>query len=395
MHPPVSSREEVRKVGFEVLSRDPTTGARRGRLWTAHGPVETPAFMPVGTYGAVKGMAPRELADAGARMILSNAYHLELRPGSKHIAALGGLHRFMGWDRAILTDSGGFQIWSLKALRRIDDAGVEFKSHIDGSLHFFRPEDVVEVQENLGVDVAMILDECCDAAASPLEVREGLERTTRWAKRARAVRSRKDQQVFAIVQGGLDLSLRERSAAELADLGFDGYAVGGLSVGEDRQRTRAVARHTVARLPEDRPRYLMGVGTPEELVHFTAMGFDLFDCVLPTRNARNGMAFTSQGRVAIRNADHRADPGPLDPDCSCPTCRSFSRAYLRHLFVSGEMLAARALTTHNLHFYLGRMAALRSAIEEGSLARTAASLGITLADQDGSGASGFEAKGNE
>jgi queuine tRNA-ribosyltransferase len=312
-------------------------------------------------------MAPWELEEAGAGMVLANAYHLELRPGSRAIAALGGIHRFMGWERAVLTDSGGFQIWSLRALRRIDDAGVEFKSHIDGSVRFLRPEDVVEIQENLGVDIAMVLDECAAADATPAEVADALSRTTRWAERARAARSRSDQQVFAIVQGGFDLSLRERSARDLADLGFDGYAVGGLSVGEDRRLTRAVASHTVARLPEDRPRYLMGVGTPEELLQYTAMGFDLFDCVLPTRNARNGMAFTSFGRLAIRNAEHRSDPAPLDPACSCPTCRRFSRAYLRHLFVSGEMLAARALTTHNLHFYLGQMAGLRRAIEARSL----------------------------
>ncbi len=360
-------------LGFDVLGRDAQTRARRGRLRTAHGTVETPAFMPVGTYGAVKAMAPWEIEDLGSEMILSNAYHLELRPGSRQIARLGGLHRFMGWNGSILTDSGGFQIFSLKSLRKVDESGVEFKSHVDGSRHQFRPEDVIEVQENLGVDVAMVLDECVAGDASEAEVAEALARTTRWAKRARAARSRTDQHVFAIVQGGLNLRLREQSAAELADLGFDGYAVGGLSVGEDRQATYEVANHTVGLLPEERPRYLMGVGTPEELVQYTAMGFDLFDCVLPTRNARNGMAFTSEGRLTIKNATHREDTAPLDPSCSCPCCGRFTRAYLRHLFVTNEMLAARALTTHNLHFYLNRMSRLRTALDEGRFAQEAAS----------------------
>lgn len=367
-----SASREPAELGFDVLRRDPS-GARRGRLRTAHGTVETPAFMPVGTYGAVKAMAPWELEALGAEMILANAYHLELRPGARYIASRGGLHRFMGWSGSILTDSGGFQIFSLKSLRRVNETGVEFQSHIDGSRHLFRPEDVVEVQENLGVDVAMVLDECVAGDAGRTEVEQALARTTRWAKRARGARTRSDQHVFAIVQGGLDLTLREQSAAELADLGFDGYAVGGLSVGEDRQATHEVAEHTVRLLPEEKPRYLMGVGTPEELVRYTAMGFDLFDCVLPTRNARNGMAFTSEGRLAIKNATHRDDDRPLDPGCACPTCATFSRAYLRHLFVANEILSARALTTHNLHFYLGRMARLRGALEEGRFAEEAAS----------------------
>lgn len=372
-------------IGFEVLGRDEATAARRGRLRTAHGTVETPAFMPVGTYGAVKAMAPWEIEELGAEMILSNAYHLELRPGSKHIARLGGLHRFMSWSGSILTDSGGFQIFSLRSLREVKESGVEFKSHVDGSRHHFRPEDVVEIQENLGVDVAMVLDECVAGDASRADVELALARTTRWAKRARAARTRPDQHVFAIVQGGLDLALREQSAAELADLGFDGYAVGGLSVGEDRQSTYEVARHTVALLPQDKPRYLMGVGTPEELVRYTAMGFDLFDCVLPTRNARNGMAFTSAGRLAIKNASHREDTAPLDPECTCPACGRFSRAYLRHLFVTNEMLAARALTTHNLHFYLSRMSRLRVALDEGRFAEEAASFLAATGDGRGDG----------
>jgi queuine tRNA-ribosyltransferase len=366
------------RIGFEILATDARTGARRGRLWTAHGPVETPAFMPVGTYGAVKAMAPWELRGLGAQMILANAFHLAVRPGSELVERRGGLHRFMGWEGAILTDSGGFQVFSLKDLRRIDEGGVEFRSPVDGSKHYFRPEDVIEAQERLGVDVAMVLDECV-AAGTPAEgVTTAVDRTTRWAERSSVARSRRDQQVFAIVQGGLDPSSRERSANALADIGFDGYAVGGLSVGESRDRTLEVARYTLSHLPADRPRYLMGVGTPEELVQFAAMGFDLFDCVLPTRNARNGMAFVSEGRLSIRNARYREDDGPLDPGCPCGACSGFSRAYVRHLFGVGEILAARLLTTHNLHFYLSRMEAIRRAIEGGRLTEEAVRLGVPL-----------------
>mgnify|MGYP000219586377 CR=1 FL=1 len=365
-------------LGFELDGLDPGTKARRGRLRTTHGPVETPAFMPVGTIGSVKAMAPWEVEELGAEMVLGNAYHLALRPGAEVIARHGGLHAFTGWRRAILTDSGGFQIFSLNSLCRIDEGGVEFKSHLDGSRRYFRPEDVIGLQETLGVDVAMVLDECVAANADPETVLRAVERTTRWARRARDARTRDDQQVFAIVQGGMDPNLRERSAADLMALDFDGYAVGGLSVGEARGLTHRVARHTVSLLPDDRPRYLMGVGTPDELVRFVAMGFDLFDCVMPTRNARNGTVFTSQGKIAIRNADHRDDTGPLDPDCACVTCRKFSRSFLRHLFVSGEILAARLLTTHNLHFYLDRMARLRRAIERGELRAEAAAMGVDL-----------------
>ncbi|MFN8599030.1 MAG: tRNA guanosine(34) transglycosylase Tgt [Candidatus Binatia bacterium] len=364
--------------GFSVLSRDGGTLARRGRLATAHGTVETPTFMPVGTLGTVKAMAPWELEDLGAEIILGNTYHLALRPGADVIARHGGLHAFGGWKRAILTDSGGFQIFSLNSLCRIGEDGVEFKSHIDGSRHFFRPEDVIGLQETFGVDVAMVLDECVAADARPDEVVRAMERTTRWARRAMDARTRDDQHVFAIVQGGMDETLRERSAAELVPMGFDGYAVGGLSVGESRGLTHRVARHTVELLPEDRPRYLMGVGTPDELVRFVAMGFDMFDCVMPTRNARNGTVFTSRGKLAIRNAEHREDTGPLDPECACVTCRRFSRSFIRHLFVSGEILAARLLTTHNLHFYLDRMARLRRAIERGTLRAEAAAMGVDL-----------------
>jgi queuine tRNA-ribosyltransferase len=293
-------------LGYELVARDPGTRARRGRLNTAHGVVQTPAFMPVGTLGAVKAMAPWEVEELGAEMILGNTYHLALRPGVEVIAEHGGLHAFGGFTRSILTDSGGFQIFSLNSLCRIDEDGVEFKSHIDGSRRFFRPEDVIALQEAFGVDVAMVLDECVAADASPATVAHAVERTTRWAKRARDARTRADQLVFAIVQGGMDTDLRERSAADLVPLGFDGYAVGGLSVGEERGLTHRVARHTVSLLPEDRPRYLMGVGTPDELVRFVAMGFDLFDCVMPTRNARNGTVFTSQRRAPGRHATARS-----------------------------------------------------------------------------------------
>lgn len=363
---------------FEVLARDPATRARRARLVTAHGPVETPAFMPVGTYGAVKGMAPWEVAELGASTILSNAYHLAMRPGAEAIAERGGLHAFMGWKGSILTDSGGFQVFSLKGMRKVSDEGVLFQSHIDGSRRFFRPEDVVDVQEKLGVDIAMVLDECAPAGAPAGEVEQALRRTTEWARRSAQARTRVGQLQFGIVQGGLDREARARSADELQQIGFDGYAIGGLSVGESRADTLAIGSYAVARLPEERPRYLMGVGTPEELVRFVAAGFDLFDCVLPTRNARNGMAFTSQGAVAIKNARNRDDDGPLDPECACRTCTSFSRAYLRHLFVTGEMLSARLLTHHNLSFYLTRMRRLRSALDEGRFAAEAASMGVAL-----------------
>jgi len=375
---PVRSSASGARLGFEVLAVDPTTGARRGRLRTAHGPVETPAFMPVGTLGTVKAMAPWELEAMGAEIVLANAYHLALRPGADTIARHGGLHAFAGWARAILTDSGGFQIFSLKSLRRVDEDGVEFRSHVDGSRRFFRPEDVVAIQEALGVDVAMVLDECVAADASPAEVAASVDRTTRWARRCLEARTRADQQLFAIVQGAMDREQRVRSAETLAGLPFDGYAVGGLSVGESREVTQDVARHTVSLLPADRPRYLMGVGTPEELVRFSAMGFDLFDCVLPTRNARNGMAFTARGRLAIKNAEHRDDLSPIDPGCRCACCSRFTRSYVRHLFVSGEILAARLLTAHNLHFYLTRMARVRDAIAGGRLAEEARALGVEL-----------------
>ena len=373
-----SPRDRSSSESFEVVALDPTTHARRGRLQTAHGAVETPAFMPVGTYGAVKGMVPWDLESMGAQLILSNAYHLAMRPGAEAIEAMGGLHKFMGWKGAILTDSGGFQVFSLRGMRQVTDEGVLFQSHIDGSRQFFRPEDVVRNQEQLGVDIAMILDECPPAGAPHADVATALRRTTDWARRSRAAHQRPDQLQFGIVQGGLDLEMRAQSAGELQEIGFDGYAVGGLSVGEGRAETLAVGSGTVAMLPEQKPRYLMGVGTPDELVRFVAAGFDMFDCVMPSRNARNGMAFTSEGRVVIKNARHRDSSEPLDPACACSTCARFTRSYLRHLFVTGEMLSAILLTHHNLYFYVNRMKRLRLAIENGTFPAEAASMGVDL-----------------
>ena len=378
--------ETASASGFRVLAVD--AGARRGRLATAHGPVETPAFMPVGTYGAVKAMAPWEIEALGAEIILSNAYHLSERPGDREVAARGGLHRFMGWNQAILADSGGFQVFSLAARCRISDDGVEFRSHVDGRRRKLTPESVIAIQENLGVDVAMVLDHCPAGGAPPAEVEAALARTSEWARRSQAARRRTDQLVFGIVQGGTDARLRERSAADIVALGFDGHAVGGLSVGESRQATWETAAQTCLQLPADRPRYLMGVGTPVELIRYVGMGFDLFDCVLPTRNGRNGMAFTATGRIAIRNAKHRDADEPLDPECGCPCCRNFGRAYLRHLFATREILGARLLTTHNLHFYLDLMVRLRAAIEAGRYEEEARALIGRLESSKGAGMSG-------
>ena len=341
-------------------------GARLGRLQTAHGAVETPAFMPVATHGAVRGIAPEQLQALGASMILSNAYHLAQRPGLDVVQALGGLHRMMGWSGPILTDSGGFQLYSLRALVRIDDSGVEYRSHVDGRLGHLTPESIVQVQEGLGVDVAMCLDDCVAADASPARVREALERTTGWGRRSRATRRRSDMALFGIVQGGVDHALRRRSAEELRAIGFDGYAVGGLSVGEATDVTAAVAEHTVSFLPEERPRYLMGMGTPSDLLTFASMGYDLFDCVLPTRNGRNGMLFTREGKLMIRNARYARDRRSVDDTCRCYTCRTFSRGMLRHMAMSHEMLAAQLASLHNLHFYLTLMREIRAALREGT-----------------------------
>jgi len=353
------------EFGFELLVQD--GAARRGRMTSPHGVVETPAFMPVGTQGAVKAVTPDELVACGAQIILANTYHLHLRPGHELVRELGGLHRFMSWNGPILTDSGGFQVFSLQGMRRLDDDGVTFRSHLDGSLRRLTPESSVEIQSALGSDVAMVLDECPPLPAAPEAVEAAVTRTTRWAQRSRDA-YRGPGVLFGIVQGGTDEALRARSAAEITALDFPGYAIGGVSVGEPPDSIARVARFTAALLPKRRPRYLMGVGRPEDLVEAVAAGVDLFDCVMPTRNARNGTLFTSEGRVNIKREEYRADPRPLDPRCGCETCTRYSRAYLRHLFVSNEILASRLNTIHNLAFYLGLMTAMREAIANGSFA---------------------------
>ncbi len=361
-------RAAPRASAFRVVATDPGSAARRGVLRTAHGDIDTPVFMPVATLGTVKGIMPSQVRAAGARILLANAYHLILRPGIDTIEALGGLHRFMGWDGAILTDSGGFQVMSLSELRVVSEEGVEFRSHLDGSKIFLRPEDVVSAECRLGVDILMPLDVCVAATDGRRAVEEGMERTTRWAERQAALEIAADRHLFGIVQGGLESDLRRRHAGQLAALGFPGYAVGGLSVGEDRRMTRDIAAETAAALPADRSRYLMGVGLPQDLLHFVGMGYDQFDCVLPTRNGRNGMCFTWGGRVNLRLARHARRDEPLDESCGCYTCTGFSLGYLRHLTVAGEMLGAQLATLHNLHFYLDLMAQCRDRVEAGTFA---------------------------
>jgi queuine tRNA-ribosyltransferase len=351
---------------FEVLARVADGSARRGRLHTNHGAFDTPMFMPVATAGTVKGLTPRQLReDVGAQILLANTYHLALRPGAERVQRLGGLHRFMGWDGPILTDSGGFQIFSLSALRKVTDEGVEFRSHIDGAKLFLSPEDVIGVQGALGVDIAMVLDECVAADADRRNAESAAWRTVEWARRCLDTERLPGQLLFAIVQGGMFADLRAENAAALVDLDFPGYAVGGLSVGEARDVMIELAAESVAPLPFDRPRYLMGVGLPEDLIRFVGMGYDMFDCVLPTRNGRNGMLFTSRGRVNLRLARHADDERPADPACSCYTCANFPLAYLRHLAVAGEMLGPQLASLHNLHFYLNLMREMRGAIEAG------------------------------
>lgn len=356
---------------FTVTQRDSGTLARLGHMETSHGVVATPAFMPVATQGTVKATTPRELRELGAEIILANSYHLYLRPGAGLIEQAGGLHQFMGWDGPILTDSGGYQVFSLKDLCKISEAGVQFRSHLDGSKHLLTPESVVQTQELLGVDIAMVLDECVSAPGSYDEAARASALTTRWAERARVAQTREGQALFAIVQGGVFPDLREQSARDLIALDFPGYAVGGLSVGEDHAMTLDVARHAVQFLPSERPRYLMGVGMPEQLVRYVALGFDMFDCVLPTRNARNGTLFITGGKLNIRRAEYATDPRPIEEGCGCYTCQHFSRAYLRHLAIAGEILSARLNTLHNLYFYQQLMRAMRTALAEGRFAEFA------------------------
>ncbi len=365
-------------VPFEVLRHHPAdSAARRARLTLAHGVVETPAFMPVGTYGTVKAMMPAELVDLGAQIVLGNTFHLWLRPGTEVVRKHGGLHRFMGWERPILTDSGGFQVFSLGALRKVTEEGVRFRSPIDGAALFLTPEESMRIQTALDSDIAMIFDECTPywiekpgqdgRPATAAEAAASMRLSLRWARRSREEFDRLGNRnaLFGIVQGGMYTDLRDESREGLVRLGFDGYAIGGLSVGEPKEEMLRILAHTAPQLPRDRPRYLMGVGTPEDLLAAIGEGIDMFDCVLPTRNARNGWLFTRHGDIKIRNAAHRDDTRPLDPDCGCPTCRGFSRAYLHHLQRSNEILGARLNTIHNLHYYLDLMARARAAIEAG------------------------------
>ena len=353
--------------GFDLIHRDIRSAGRVGAIHTPHGDIPTPAFAPVGTQATVKTLSPADLVDAGASLILANTYHLYLRPGADLIAEMGGLHRFMGWSRPILTDSGGFQVFSLEGLRRVDDDGVFFRSHLDGSEHFFSPERSIQVQEELGADIIMAFDEC----AIPTDrgySEAALERTHRWAERCLAAQTRRDQALFGIVQGGVFRDLRRESARFLAALDFPGYAIGGLSVGESKEEMHAMLEITTPLLPEHKPRYLMGVGSPEDLWEGVERGIDLFDCVLPTRLARNGAVLTRQGRLNLRNAQFARDPGPIEEGCTCYTCRHFSRAYLRHLLKAGEILGLRLNSVHNVHFMLDLAREIRNALLEGTFA---------------------------
>ncbi len=350
---------------FDLLASD--GAARRGRLTFPRGSVETPAFMPVGTYGTVKAMTPEELEAMGAEIVLGNTFHLMLRPGTEVILAHGDLHDFMHWERPILTDSGGFQVFSLGAMRKITEQGVHFRSPVDGSRIFMGPEESMRVQRELGSDIVMIFDECTPYPASEREAEASMELSLRWARRSRDAHGDNPAALFGIVQGGVYDGLRERSLEGLMEIGFDGYAVGGLSVGEPPEDRWRILDHLSTRLPAERPRYLMGVGTPEDIVAAVARGIDMFDCVMPTRNARNGHLFTHRGVVRIRNAVHARDTGPLDPLCDCYTCRNYSRAYLRHLARCNEILGARLNTIHNLHYYQTLMRDIREAIAAGRL----------------------------
>jgi queuine tRNA-ribosyltransferase len=349
---------------FTLEHTDGQSRARLGRIGTAHGEIRTPVFMAVGTQGTVKSLTPEDLRELGAEVVLANTYHLYLRPGHERIRRLGGLHRFMHWDYPILTDSGGYQVFSLGALRKISAEGVSFRSHLDGSSHFLTPESAVEIQEALGSDMAMCLDECTPYPVTPEEARRSLELTRDWARRCRRAHRSESQALFGIVQGSVFQDLRRESAEGIMKIGFEGYALGGLSVGEPPGERLEVIEATLPLLPSDQPRYLMGLGTPEDLVEGVARGADLFDCVLPTRNARNGMLFTRQGKVVIKNAVYADDPQPLDPECACYTCRNYSRAYLRHLYLAKELLSYRLNTWHNLYYFMELMGNIRQAVAD-------------------------------
>jgi queuine tRNA-ribosyltransferase len=354
-------------VRFELVQQDRATGARLGRVSTPHGIFDTPAFMPVGTQGSIKGILPDHVTKTGTQIVLANTYHLMLRPGEKTVAELGGLHRFMGWPGPILTDSGGFQVFSLSDLNEVSDAGVRFKSHIDGSEVFLDAKRSIEVQNDLGADIIMAFDQCPAGTADADVQQQAVDRTIRWAEQSLAAHGRKhDQGLFGIVQGGIDLNLRRRCAAELSAMDFSGYALGGLAVGEGFEGMKTVLREITPALPPDKPRYLMGVGFPRDIVEAVSSGIDMFDCVLPTRNGRNAYAFTAKGPIRLRNSVHQRDPGPIEPDCDCYACRNFSRGAIRHFFFAGEMLGPVLVSVHNMRFYQRLMADIRRSIGEGS-----------------------------
>lgn len=355
-------------IKYRLIKKDSRTNARLGILETPHGVIETPVFMPVGTQATVKAMTPEELKEIGATIILSNTYHLYLRPGHKIIEKAGGLHRFMNWDRAILTDSGGFQIFSLSSLRKIKEDGVEFRSHIDGSKHFFTPEKVIEIQNALGSDIIMSFDECAPYPADYEYVKNSMELTIKWAERGKkAHKNTEKQALFGIVQGGIYEDLRKECAQRLVEMDFPGYSIGGLSVGEPKNVMYDIVDLTTEYLPENKPRYLMGVGSPDDLIEGVIRGVDMFDCVLPTRIARNGTVFTSKGKLIVRDAPYAEDFSPLDEECDCYTCKNYSRAYIRHLFKANEILAARLATIHNLYFLIKLMERIREAIRQDRL----------------------------
>jgi queuine tRNA-ribosyltransferase len=349
---------------FELLSE--VGHARAGRLQTHHGPIETPVFMAVGTKATVKAMTPEELKSSGCQVVLGNTYHLHLRPGEKTVAKLGGLHKFMNWSGPILTDSGGFQVFSLSGLRKLTEEGVEFRSHLDGAKHFLSPETSMQIQMDLGSDIIMAFDECLQYPATPEQIQKSMDLTIRWLKRSKAAMTRSESLLFGIVQGGLDLSSRLKSLEMTCEVDLPGYALGGFSVGEPIELMHKLLPDVAPRLPRHKPRYLMGVGTPLDLLIAIDNGIDMFDCVLPTRSARNGTLYTWSGKVSIKRTEYREDPRPLDPECDCYTCTNYSRAYLRHLFMSDEILSARLNTIHNLHFYFSLMSQARAHIKAGS-----------------------------
>ncbi len=361
-------------INFTIEKNDNTSKGRIGRFSTTHGTINTPIFMPVGTRATVKTLDPGEVADLGFDIVLANTYHLFLRPGHDVVKDLNGLHRFMAWPRSILTDSGGYQVFSMRELTKISEKGVEFASHIDGTRHLLTPELSIGIQEALGADIIMAFDEPVAPESSHDYTKMASERSTRWAERCLTARERKDQALFGITQGGFDKDLRKESAQQITNLGFDGYAIGGLSVGESKEVMGAMIDCTEPHLPIDKPRYLMGVGTPDDLVRCVARGIDMFDCVMPTRNARNGTLFTSQGKIIIKNSKYVRDDSPLDPECSCHTCKNFTKAYLRHLFMSGEILGIKLNTLHNLAFYRHTIEKIRQAIRDDNLGEWAAKL---------------------